>query len=75
MYITQSIKYGDKSGKDFGCYAAELTPQACYVLKHNLNDRIYKLRIGHLGFLPLLASDTASGDPSDLCRIGDGISY
>ncbi|WP_025121486.1 MULTISPECIES: hypothetical protein [unclassified Serratia (in: enterobacteria)] len=30
MYMKDSIKYGDEGGKDFGCAADELTPQACY---------------------------------------------
>nr|WP_241389966.1 hypothetical protein [Serratia grimesii] len=28
--MKDSIKYGDEGGKDFGCVADELTPQACY---------------------------------------------
>ncbi|AHM76739.1 Ig-like domain-containing protein [Yersinia hibernica] len=28
--MKDSIKYGDEGGKDFGCAADELTPQACY---------------------------------------------
>ncbi|MDL4915876.1 MAG: hypothetical protein QRY16_19520, partial [Enterobacterales bacterium endosymbiont of Blomia tropicalis] len=30
MYMKDSIKYGDEGGKDFGCAADGLTPQACY---------------------------------------------
>jgi hypothetical protein len=30
MYMKDSVKYGDEGGKDFGCAADELTPQACY---------------------------------------------
>jgi hypothetical protein len=30
MYMKDSIKYDDEGGKDFGCAADELTPQACY---------------------------------------------
>ncbi|CRY55807.1 Uncharacterised protein [Yersinia intermedia] len=28
--MKDSIKYGDEGGKDFGCAAGELTPQAYY---------------------------------------------
>jgi len=28
--MKDSIKYGDEGGKNFGCVADELTPQACY---------------------------------------------
>jgi hypothetical protein len=30
MYMKDSIKYGGEGGKDFGCAADKLTPQARY---------------------------------------------